>query len=228
MCGIYWIFDIFVLNRVRDDNRERRNENLINSGWPVWKIYGISVVHATIVKQQKAPIRNQNQQQQQKTKMSINKCDKIVEKSIINWIFVVILLSQQSPYIHAEPESEPIPLVRLPSNTLLKYTAYKDVSILHFIVPSDTRTAFFNFKAYEETKSAFCKYCTVVLLCPLSCIQCLDLKWWLLSFLLLRFVFAVRQCKPRDVTLHLKSGSYPVISPENITFPKHFLHADQR
>lgn len=125
--------------------------------------------------------------------MSINKCDKIVEKSIINWIFVVILLSQQSSYIHAEPDSEPIPLVRLPSNTLLKYTAYKDVSILHFVVPSDTRTAFFNFKAYEETKSAF-----------------------------------LRQCKPRDVTLHLKAGSYPVISPENITFPKHFLHADQR
>lgn len=38
----------------------------------------------------------------------------------------------------------------------------------------------------------------------------------------------VRQCKPRDVTLHLKAGSYPVISPENITFPKHFLHPDQR
>lgn len=36
------------------------------------------------------------------------------------------------------------------------------------------------------------------------------------------------QCNPRDVTLHLKAGSYPVISPENITFPKHFLHADQR
>lgn len=38
----------------------------------------------------------------------------------------------------------------------------------------------------------------------------------------------VRQCKPRDVTLHLKAGSYPVISPENITFPKHFLHPNQR
>lgn len=54
-----------------------------------------------------------------------------------------------------------IPLVRLPSNTLLKYTAYKDVSILHFHIPADTRTANFNFKAYEETKSAFRKYtCT--------------------------------------------------------------------
>lgn len=51
-----------------------------------------------------------------------------------------------------------IPLVRLPSNTLLKYTAYKDVSILHFHIPTDTRTANFNFKAYEETKSAFRKY----------------------------------------------------------------------
>lgn len=93
--------------------------------------------------------------------MSIKKCDKIMEKSSIsNWIFFVILLSQQSSYIRAEPESEPIPLVRLPSNTLLKYTAYKDVSILHFVVPSDTRTALFNFKAYEETKSAFRKYPT--------------------------------------------------------------------
>lgn len=51
-----------------------------------------------------------------------------------------------------------IPLVRLPSNTLLKYTAYKDVSILHFRIPPDTRTALFTFKAYEESKSAFRKY----------------------------------------------------------------------
>lgn len=50
-----------------------------------------------------------------------------------------------------------IPLVRLPSNTLLKYTAYKDVSILHFRVPPDTRTALFTFKAYEEPNSAFSK-----------------------------------------------------------------------
>lgn len=35
-------------------------------------------------------------------------------------------------------------------------------------------------------------------------------------------------CQPQDVTLHLKAGSYPVISPENITFPKHFLSAEQR
>lgn len=51
-----------------------------------------------------------------------------------------------------------IPLVRLPSNTLLKYTAYKDVSILHFRIPVDTQTALFSFKAYEESKSAFSKY----------------------------------------------------------------------
>lgn len=55
-------------------------------------------------------------------------------------------------------QTQQIPLVRLPSNTLLKYTAYKDVSILHFRIPSDTRTALFSFKAYEESKSAFRKY----------------------------------------------------------------------
>ena len=49
-------------------------------------------------------------------------------------------------------------LVRLPSNTLLKYTSYKDVSILHFRIPPDTRTAYFTFKAFEESKSAFRKY----------------------------------------------------------------------
>lgn len=49
-------------------------------------------------------------------------------------------------------------IVRLPSNTLLKYTAYKDVSILHFRIPHDTRTAFFTFKGFEESKSAFRKY----------------------------------------------------------------------
>ena len=50
-----------------------------------------------------------------------------------------------------------IPLVRLPSNTLLKYTAYKDVSIQHFRIPIDTRSAYFSFKSYEEGKSAFGK-----------------------------------------------------------------------
>ncbi|KAG5671933.1 hypothetical protein PVAND_002101 [Polypedilum vanderplanki] len=86
-----------------------------------------------------------------------------------------------------------IPLVRLPSNTLLKYTAYKDVSIQHFLIPMDSRSAMFSFKSYEESKSAL-----------------------------------TRVCQPQDVTLHLKAGSYPVISPENITFPKHFLSAEQR
>ncbi|XP_054086827.1 uncharacterized protein LOC105219972 isoform X3 [Zeugodacus cucurbitae] len=84
-------------------------------------------------------------------------------------------------------------IVRLPLNTLLKYTDYKDISILHFKVPDDTRTAFFGFKAYEEGKSTF-----------------------------------HRECKPRSVDLHLKSGSFPVISPENITFPKNYLSDDQR
>lgn len=50
--------------------------------------------------------------------------------------------------------SQQIPLVRLPSNTLLKYTAYKDVSIQHFFMPMDTRSAIFSFKSYEESKSA--------------------------------------------------------------------------
>lgn len=48
-------------------------------------------------------------------------------------------------------------VVRLPSNSLLKYTSYKDVSILHFDVPPDTRTAYFTFKAFEDSKSAFRK-----------------------------------------------------------------------
>jgi hypothetical protein len=47
-----------------------------------------------------------------------------------------------------------IPLVRLPSNTLLKYSAYKDVSIQHFLIPMDSRSAMFSFKSYEESKSA--------------------------------------------------------------------------
>lgn len=48
-------------------------------------------------------------------------------------------------------------VVRLPSNTLLKYNSYKDVSILHFRMPPDTRRAMFTFKAIEESKSAFRK-----------------------------------------------------------------------
>lgn len=93
--------------------------------------------------------------------MLCNKCDKNT-KMYIKWSFIVIMYmlngSVHSKRINDEKLSEPIPLVRLPSNTLLKYTAYKDVSILHFDVPADTRTAYFNFKAYEETKSAFRKF----------------------------------------------------------------------
>ncbi|KAH8383940.1 hypothetical protein KR009_011377, partial [Drosophila setifemur] len=90
------------------------------------------------------------------------------------------------------PEDQEL-VVRLPSNSLLKYTSYKDVSILHFNVPPDSRTAYFTFKAFEESKSAF-----------------------------------QRKCKPKDVTLHLKASSFPVISPENITFPKNFFGPEQR
>ncbi|XP_075147376.1 uncharacterized protein LOC142221510 [Haematobia irritans] len=83
--------------------------------------------------------------------------------------------------------------VRLPSNILLKYSSYKDVAILHFLVPSDTRRALFTFKAREEAKS----------------------------------VFQI-QCKPQDVSLYLKANGYPVINPENITFPKNFINKNQR
>lgn len=57
-----------------------------------------------------------------------------------------------------DQNGQQIPLVRLPSNTLLKYTAYKDVSIQHFLIPMDTRTATFSFKSNEESKSALSKF----------------------------------------------------------------------
>lgn len=106
-----------------------------------------------------------------------------------------------------------IPLVRLPSNTLLKYSAYKDVSILHFRIPTETRTALFSFKAYEESKSAFRKF-----------------KLFIFNFFYFNCFLLIteRECDARNVSLYLKAGSYPVISPENITFPRHFLDEDQR
>lgn len=54
------------------------------------------------------------------------------------------------------------------------------------------------------------------------------MKYNLNKFFFPFFLVYVGDCQPQDVTLHLKAGSYPVISPENITFPKHFLSADQR
>ena len=69
-----------------------------------------------------------------------------------------------------------IPLVRLPSNTLLKYTAYKDVSIQHFRIPIDTRSAYFSFKSYEEGKSAFGK-----------CLQCIHIYIYKIIYLLIAF-----------------------------------------
>lgn len=55
------------------------------------------------------------------------------------------------------PGAIPSPIIRLPSNSLIKYTAYRDVSILHFQVPRDSRTLYYSFRAHEEFKSAFCK-----------------------------------------------------------------------
>ncbi|XP_034112878.1 uncharacterized protein LOC117573659 [Drosophila albomicans] len=109
--------------------------------------------------------------------------------------------SVEDEYLVNEPQQEKIEqmdndgklTVRLPSNSLLKYTSYKDVSILHFEVPPDSRAAYFSFKAFEESKSTF-----------------------------------QSKCKVKDVTLHLKANSFPVINPENITFPKNFLNSDQR
>lgn len=60
--------------------------------------------------------------------------------------------------INLEKSKDQKLIVRLPSNSLLKYTSYKDVSILHFRVPHDTRNAYFTFKAFEESKSAFRKF----------------------------------------------------------------------
>uniref|UniRef100_A0A1I8PVV4 EGF-like domain-containing protein n=1 Tax=Stomoxys calcitrans TaxID=35570 RepID=A0A1I8PVV4_STOCA len=82
---------------------------------------------------------------------------------------------------------------RLSSITLLKYSSYRDVSILHFLIPPDTRRVLFTFKATEQSSSI--------------------LK---------------SKCVPRNVNLHLKARSFPVISPENITFPKSFLNNKQR
>lgn len=62
--------------------------------------------------------------------------------------------------INLEKSKDQKLIVRLPSNSLLKYTSYKDVSILHFRVPPDTRNAYFTFKAFEESKSAFRKCST--------------------------------------------------------------------
>ncbi|ALC46842.1 CG13654 [Drosophila busckii] len=101
--------------------------------------------------------------------------------------------SQQDKTEKMEVPKDQKLIVRLPSNTLMKYTSYKDVSILHFHVPMDSRDAYFTFKAFEEAKSAF-----------------------------------QRHCKPKDISLYLKPGSFPVINPENITFPKNFISADDR
>lgn len=112
--------------------------------------------------------------------MLINKCD---TKMSVKWLIIVVLMNGARCLADGESTREQIPLVRLPSNTLLKYTAYKDVSILHFDVPADTRTAYFNFKAYEESKSAFRKYPsaishtiqTLIFICThIRCLYCLN------------------------------------------------------
>lgn len=83
------------------------------------------------------------------------------KRIFLNILFVLYATAVDNNITNSSSNSnqgqQKIPLVRLPSNSLLKYTAYKDVSILHFRIPFDTRTAYFSFKAYEEGKGAFRK-----------------------------------------------------------------------
>lgn len=102
------------------------------------------------------PDKTAKQKAAEQTTMPINKCDRLLEM-LSKCALVVVLLCGIAHQTLVEALRERIPLVRLPSNTLLKYSSYKDVSILHFDVPADTRTAYFNFKAYEEAKGAFRK-----------------------------------------------------------------------
>lgn len=69
-----------------------------------------------------------------------------------------------SSSLSSGPGAIPSPVIRLPSNSLIKYTAYRDVSILHFQVPRDTRTLHYSFRAHEEFKSAFRKYSKLMFL----------------------------------------------------------------
>lgn len=70
------------------------------------------------------------------------------------WIWLVGILISSTVSVTGEK----VPVLRLPANTLLKYTSYKDVSILHYQLPANVKTAYFTFKAVEESKSAFREY----------------------------------------------------------------------
>lgn len=73
-----------------------------------------------------------------------------------------------------------------PYKTISKYTLYRDVSIINFVVPV-TKTAKFSFKALEFQK-----------------------------------------CDPQPITVYIKAGSFPVISPQNISFPGDYLDDELR
>lgn len=35
-------------------------------------------------------------------------------------------------------------------------------------------------------------------------------------------------CEPNDIDVHLKAGGFPVVSPQNISFPEDFVENSQR
>lgn len=73
-----------------------------------------------------------------------------------------------------------------PYKSISKYSLYRDVSIINFVIPINTEVAKFSFKAIEQ------------------------------------------KCDPKAITVHLKSGSFPVINPQNISFPDDYLSYENR
>lgn len=100
--------------------------------------------------------------------------------------FLVIWLSISSKNVQCFEDDDFKLHSEAPFKTISKYSMYRDVSIINFVVPENTKVAKFSFKAIEQ------------------------------------------KCEPKAITVHVKAASFPVISPQNISFPSDYLSDDLR
>lgn len=104
----------------------------------------------------------------------------------MNLFFLIISIKLFSNARSYEESNEFILHMGSPYKSISKYSLYRDVSIINFVIPINTKVAKFSFKAVEQ------------------------------------------KCDPKAITIHLKAGSFPVISPQNISFPVDYLTNENR
>lgn len=101
-------------------------------------------------------------------------------------------------------------LTRIPITKLYKFGFYRDVSVLFYYIPEDVEEAQIHFKAHEEKMNLVGNYFE---------------NSFFEGLIIFNVIFILGgACKPEDIDIHLKPFAFPVVSPQNISFPEDFIN----